>query len=249
MDELTAARETDLTTLMDGRVSLRQPVKGYRAGMDAVMLAASLQARPGEHLVEFGCGPGGALLCAAHRLPDCRITAYEVESWAAELAQRNVAENALGDRVEVVNADIAALPPTHIADQVFFNPPFYDNPAALRPPSPEKARAWMSGEAPLSVWIKAASRTIRGQGYLTLIHRADALDTILRDSAREFGSAVIRPIQPREDRSAKRVLVRLRKGGRAPLVLLPPLVLHEGEARAYAGEAERVYRGDPLFMG
>lgn len=44
--------------LLDGQVRLRQPVEGYRAGMDAVLLAAALDAKPGEHLVEFGCGAG-----------------------------------------------------------------------------------------------------------------------------------------------------------------------------------------------
>lgn len=241
-------RETDLNTLLNGRVKLHQPVKGYRAGMDAVMLAASLAARPAERLAELGCGPGAALMSAALRLPANGFSAWEVEPWAADLARRNAAENGVADRVSIETGDIAALRPVHSFDQVFFNPPFFDDASALRPPSPEKARAWMSGEAPLPVWMKAAANLLKAKGYLTLIHRADAVPAILAASAREFGSVLIKPIHPRAAQPAKRVIVRLRKGGRAPLVLLPPLVLHEGEARAYSAAAQAIYDGAPLDM-
>lgn len=244
----TETRPVDLCTLLNGQVRLYQPVKGYRAGMDAVMLAASLSARPGEALAELGCGPGAALVSAAWRLPEARFEAWEVEGWAADLARRNAAQNGQADRVEITTGDIADIPPAHRLDQVFFNPPFFDDPAALRPPSAEKERAWMSGDAPLPVWFKSAANLLKAKGYLTVIHRADALGAILSAAEREFGSPVIKPIQPRADRPAKRVIVRLRKGGRAPLQLLAPLVLHAGEDRAYSPEAQAIYDGASLDL-
>lgn len=245
---MSETRELDFSTLLGGRVKLYQPVRGYRAGMDAVMLAACLSAKPGEHLVELGCGPGAALMSAALRLPEARFTAYEVEGWAAELARRNAQENKIENRVEVIADDIATITPRQDIDQVFFNPPFYDDPAALRPPNPEKERAWMSGDAPLPVWMKAAGYLLKGKGYLTLIHRADALADILAAAQPVFGAAIILPIHPRVDRPAKRVIVKLRKGGRAPLVILPPLVLHEGEDRAYSARAQAIYDGAALEL-
>lgn len=241
-------RETDTNTLLGGRVLMHQPVKGYRAGMDAVMLAASLSAKPGEHVVEFGCGPGAALLCAATRLKAVQFSAWEVEEWAAQLARRNAAENSLADRVEVNCGDIADLPAEPFASQVFFNPPFFDDPDALRHPDPEKQRAWLSGETPLPVWVQRAARIIKGQGYLTIIHRADALPAILSATERAFGSALIKPIQPRPDRPAKRVIVRVRRGGRSPAVLLPPLVLHDETGRAYSEAAQAIMAGAPLVL-
>ena len=241
-------RETDFNTLLGGRVKIHQPVKGYRAGMDAVMLAASLSAKPGEHLVEFGCGPGAALLSAAARLDGVRFSAWEVEDWAAELAQRNLAENGLEDRVDVRCGDITGIEPKPFASQVFFNPPFFDDPDALRHPDPEKQRAWLSGETPLPVWVQIAARIIKGQGYLTIIHRADALPAILSATGRAFGSVVIKPIQPRPDRPAKRVIVRVRRGGRSPAVLLPPLVLHDETGRGYSAEAHAIMAGGALSL-
>lgn len=240
--------ETDHSTLLDGRVRLNQPVKGYRAGMDAVLLAASLEAKAGTHVVELGCGVGGALLCAARRLEGVHFTAWEREAWAAEIARSNVNENALGDRVEIVSGDISEIAPRPMADQVFCNPPFFDDPSSLRTPAPEKQHAWLTGDTPLPVWTKAAARLIKGQGYLTFIHRADALPDILSATEREFGSVVIKPVQPRAGREAKRVIVRVRKGGRAPARILAPLVLHAGEERAYAPEVQAIYAGGALVL-
>ena len=232
---------TTLDRLLDGRVALHQPETGYRAGMDAVLLAAALEARPDEQLVEFGCGAGAALLCAATRLETARFMGVERDALAAELARENVMMNRLTDRVRIAHGDITALGPEVRADQVFFNPPFFDDPSALRPPKPEKRGAWLSGEAPLPDWIRAAARVLTAKGRLTLIHRADRLADILAALEKSFGSVAIRPVLPRADQPAKRVLVTARIGGRAPLVLHAPFVLHEGETHSPAAEA--VLRG------
>ncbi|MDP3632401.1 MAG: methyltransferase, partial [Phenylobacterium sp.] len=50
--------------LLDGRVRLRQAPEGYRAGMDAALLAAACDAPDGARVLEAGCGVGGALLAA-----------------------------------------------------------------------------------------------------------------------------------------------------------------------------------------
>ena len=54
---------------LGGRLVLRQPARGYRAGADAVMLAAACSARAGERVLELGCGAGAALFCLGARVP------------------------------------------------------------------------------------------------------------------------------------------------------------------------------------
>ena len=81
-------------------------------------------------------------------------------------------------------------------------------------------------------------------GTITLIHRADRLADILALLAPKAGSFRIRPIQPFEGVPAKRVVVRAVKTGKAPLVLLPALVLHEREGGKHAAAAEAILRGE-----
>ena len=60
---------------LGGRVQAWQPAAGYRAGVDAVLLAAAVPARPGDTALELGAGAGVASLCLATRVPGLSVTA------------------------------------------------------------------------------------------------------------------------------------------------------------------------------
>jgi tRNA1(Val) A37 N6-methylase TrmN6 len=84
---------------------------------------------------------------------------------------------------------------------------------------------------------------VREGGTLTLIHRADRLADILALLAPKAGSVQVRPVHPFVDAPAKRVLVRAVKTGKAPLLLLPPLVLHGRDGARHTAETEAILRG------
>ncbi|RAK65562.1 tRNA1(Val) (adenine(37)-N6)-methyltransferase [Phenylobacterium kunshanense] len=239
MDAVTEDR------LLDGAVRLRQPARGYRAGMDAALLAAACDATPGQRVIEAGCGPGAALLAAAVRRPGAHFTGVERDPRALALAQANIGSNDLAGRVEALAGDVGqrfsvlGLPPF---DAALANPPFFDNPAALRAPAPEKAAAWIADEGLLG-WTEFLLKAVREGGTITIIHRADRLADLLGLLAPKAGSFQIRPIHPFADAPAKRVLLRAVKTGKAPLQLLPPLVLHDREGPKHRPEVEAILRG------
>jgi tRNA1(Val) A37 N6-methylase TrmN6 len=232
--------------LLDGRVQLRQPVRGYRAGLDAALLAAACDARPGQRVLEAGCGAGGALLAAASRCPEVRFTGVERDPDALSLANENIALNGFQDRVEAIEGDVAVrfsalgIEPF---DAAMSNPPFFDESGALRGPSPEKRAAWMADDG-LAAWIGFMSKGVREGGSLTLIHRADRLADILALLGEKCGGIQILPIHPFADEPAKRVLVRAIKTGKAPLRLLPALVLHDRDGDKHRPEVEAILRGE-----
>ena len=96
----------------------------------------------------------------------------------------------------------------------------------------------------LGAWIGFLIKAVREGGTITVIHRADRLGDILRLLSPKAGSIQIRPVQPFADAPSKRVLVRAVKTGRAPLRLLPPLVLHGRDGAKHTPEAEAVLRGE-----
>ena len=63
--------ETELTedALLGGRVRLLQPRRGYRVAVDAVLLAAAIDAAAGERVLDLGAGVGAVGLCLAARVP------------------------------------------------------------------------------------------------------------------------------------------------------------------------------------
>jgi len=241
--------ETSSDAFLGGRLTLRQPLDGYRAAIDPVLLAAAVMAAPGERILDLGCGIGTAGLCLLARLPGTHCCAIDVQQALVELAAANAAANGLGDRYQACCGSIldraalqAVIKPGESVDQVIANPPYLAKDEATVSEHPIKALANVESDAMLADWVEVAARLVRPGGTVTFIHRADRLPDLIGEMRRHLGSLVILPIQPKSDAAATRVLVAGRKGKRAPARLLPALVLHDG-AGGYTGAAEAILRG------
>jgi tRNA1(Val) A37 N6-methylase TrmN6 len=241
--------------LLDGKLILRQPVRGHRFGHDSLLLAAATAARPGEHAIEFGAGVGAAGLALARRVEVLTVALVEIDPALTALARENAVRNALAERVRAVCLDVGAqasdfaaaglAPGT--ADHVLMNPPFN----APHNQSPDRARrlARTASHETLTRWLRAAARLLRPQGSVTLIWRADGLAGVLEALAAGFGGIAVLPVHPKSGAPAIRVLVRGVKDSGAPLTLLPGLVLADTQDKPSA-QAQAVLRdGAPLIMG
>ncbi|MCW8842850.1 MAG: methyltransferase [Rhodobacteraceae bacterium] len=221
---------------LGGRLMIRQPARGYRAGVDPVFLAASVPARPGETVLELGCGVGTAALCLAARVPGLMMTGVELQADYAALARENATANALP--LEVVTGDLAALPADLRQRQfthVIANPPYFDRTAGSR--AHDTGRETAMGEAlPLDTWVDIAARRLAPKGIATFIHRAERLPDLLGAMRSRLGSLECLPLQPRTGREAKLILLRGRKNGRAAFRLHAPVRLHDGTAHEKDGE-------------
>ncbi|OYX76357.1 MAG: methyltransferase [Brevundimonas sp. 32-68-21] len=192
-----AAPDVVENALLDGRVRLRQPARGYRAGMDAALLAAAVAPRSGDRLFEAGCGAGAVLMQIAARHAGVSLTGLERDSVAAGLARENADLNQSADRIRIFDGDVADgfrpldLPPF---DWAVSNPPFFDDPGALRAPAPGKQGAWMADDG-LSAWTGLLLKAVREGGRIVIIHRADRLADLLTLLGEKAGSFAIRPVQ------------------------------------------------------
>ncbi len=236
--------DTVENALLGGRVRLRQPAKGYRAGMDAALLAATVAAAPGQRVIEAGCGAGAVLMQVAARRPGAILTGLERDPAMAALARENASLN--GSEAWIVEGDVAAgfraldLPPF---DWAISNPPFFDDPGTLRTPAESKRGAWMADDG-LEAWTHFLLKSVREGGRIVVIHRADRLADLLALLGEGAGSFAVRGVHPHADEPAKRVLISAIKTGKAPLRLLPPLVLHDRSGAKHTAEAEAVLRGE-----
>jgi tRNA1(Val) A37 N6-methylase TrmN6 len=239
------AAENTEDQLLGGRLRLRQPAVGYRAGLDAALLAAACDAQRGERVLDAGCGVGAVMLQAAFRAPGAQFLGLEREPVAVDLARENIELNGLQDRVRVAAGEVSARPGVHAGafDRALANPPFFDDPAALRGPAPAKRGAWLAEDG-LQGWTEFVTKAVREGGSVVLIHRADRLADLLALLSGRAGSFQARPVHPFADSPASRVLVRAVRGGRAPLKLLPALVLHPRNGAKHTPEADAILRGE-----
>src|SRR5918997_1403496 len=145
--------------LLDGRVRLKQPRRGHRAGTDAVLLAACVSPKPGETVVDLGAGTGAVGIMIGSRAP-VELMLVERDACLVALCRENLRLNGLSGRV--VAADLLAS-----QDE--------------RPsPDPDRSAAHLMPTDGLGCWLDAAHDLLKPKGCLALIHRADALAATFR---------------------------------------------------------------------
>jgi tRNA1(Val) A37 N6-methylase TrmN6 len=246
--------ELSLDGFLGGRLQVLQPVNGYRAAMDPVLLAATVPARPGQCVLELGCGVGVASLCLATRVPGLRLYGLDLQPSYASLAQRNAAANGIDFDVHI--GDLTQMPGglgEMSFDHVIANPPYFT--AVDGTPAKDKGREIARRElTPLALWIATALRRLKPGGWLTLVQASERLPELLTALGKSTGSTTVVPVAPRFGRPAKRILARTCKGGRGPFRLLAPLILHEGIRHVRDGNdltdaASAILRhGEPLRL-
>ena len=233
-----------LDSILGGRVRLLQPPRGYRAAIDPVLLAAAVPALPGMRVLDLGTGTGAAALCLAARVPGVHVTGIEQDPVVAAAARAGVAASGLSDWVAVLTSDLALWPaglPMGGFNHVIANPPFLISGAATPPPDRQKRDANVEQGARLEAWVATARRALRPRGGLTLIHRADRFDYVIRALGASFGDIHLFPLWPRVGTGARRILVHARLGGRGPARIAAGLVLHEANGE-YTAAAQAVLR-------
>lgn len=234
---------------LGGGVRVRQPVRGYRAGLDAVMLAACVPPEEQGSVLDCGAGVGTVGLCVASRCQRARIVMVERQPALAGLAESNITVNGFGDRASVVAADVLAFDGRADAGElrpesfaiVLANPPYHDTDAGTPSTADLKAASHAMPANQLDAWVRFMARMCAPGGRAIMIHKTEALPRILSAFENRFGCLTILPLHPREGSPAHRVIVAGKKASRAPMVLLNGLVLH-GDSNAFTIEADAILR-------
>ena len=233
---------------LGGKLRVKQPKKGYRAGIDPVLLAASVNAHTGDNILDLGCGVGVASLCLSYRISGLNTYGVEIQSDYAALANENGKLNSID--LNVINADIAKLPDRLRQmqfDHVIANPPYFDKPASTSSFNQGRDISRILN-TPLVDWVSIMAQRLKQKGWAHLIYRVDQFDTLFPLLIPRFGSLVLTPIVPRVEREAELMIIHMRKSGKAAFRIESPLCLHKGpkhieDASDYTEKVEDILRG------
>ena len=252
LDEATdLVKQQTLTrdAFLGGRLTVSQPQKGFRAGLDSVLLGAAVRANA-HSLLDLGAGAGTASLVALADLPELTATLLEADPAMAAVAALNLAANGMSERGKVLTLDLTApgraraaagLAADHFAT-VIANPPFFDTGRGSAPAS-SRAGARQMQDAALDRWVKTAATHAAPGGEVIFIHVAEALPLLLAAFTQRFGAVTVLPLLPRAGEPASRVLIRGIKGSRAPFLLLAARPMHEPAGRGFRPEFDAIFRG------
>lgn len=230
---------------LDGKLIIKQPRKGYRAGIDAVLLAAVVHPKLGDKILEIGAGVGTVMLCIAAHCPAANITGVEIQEDLVSICQENIKDNHFEDRINILQGDLSNPPvllKPNTYDHVISNPPFHDYGPQAGNDIKTKSLSRHVSNVTLQDWIIGCLRFVKPRGLLTLIHRADQLDDSLNALRTISGGIKIYPFWPKQEKPAKLVILQARKGVKSACTIRPGMVLHDREGK-YTQEAESIFRG------
>jgi FkbM family methyltransferase len=237
---------------LGGKLRILQPRQAYRAGLDAVMLAAAV-AEPTDapfRVLDAGAGVGTAGLAVAWRCKQAQVVLLEREPELVALARENVARNGLEERVSVVEADLTQVTRAALAaagadeasfDQVIANPPYHSETAGTAARHALKATAHAMPEAGLDDWCRFLARMARPGGEALIVHKTAALPELIGALKGRFGGLSALPLHSHSGEPAGRIILKGVKGSRAPFRIESGLLLHEEDERFTQG-AEGVLR-------
>ena len=252
MDNDNHFPETSDDDFLSGAVVLRQPIDGYRAGTDAVLLAACVEktgSKASQRWLDMGAGVGAVGLAVASRITGVHITAIEKDPFCAELLKYNISANSSQACMRALCGDVTQMPSILKGsfDQVFANPPFHH--PADQPPQSRRRHLAHNGDGPgLDKWIESGLWALKARGRMTFIIRADRTDealVTLRNSG--AGEILLYPIWSYADSPAIRMVITARKDVKGTMALLPGLVLHRPTG-ALTSIAQKVMKGEGLGL-
>jgi len=251
MNDLYPHSEFSTDNFLDQGLILTQPKNGFRAGSDAVFLARFMNFPAKSHILDVGCGLGGAGLCAAYKNVGIQVTGLEKQEFYSDLAHYNARQNNLDGRFQCQQGDVADIqtifPPDYFT-HIITNPPFYEAGTGRKPKDQGKIMAHQGDNISLEIWIRKSLSVLKNAGTMIMIIRTERLQDIMNALQNRAGDIQILPLISRAGGDAKRMILSCKKASKTGTKILSPLILHQENSRDYTEKAQAVLSGERVLI-
>lgn len=230
--------------ILNGKISIQQPKKGYRVAIDPIILASFVQTKANQTVLDVGCGVGAIALILKYRNSSLKITAIDIDEKMCELCRNNSEKNNL--ELEVEHIGIEKMKRNRSGyDHIVTNPPFFEK----RMSHISEKKMFANFETiELSEWIRCCLKLLKEKGTFSMIHNASRLGEIFTVISDKLGDISVIPIYPKNGSDAIRVIIRGTKGSRGHTKIKNGLILHCDNGK-YTTEAQRILSGGHDVIG
>ena len=227
-----------------GGIQLRQETTHFCYGIDAVLLADFAAGRQHGSYLDLGTNNGIIPLLLSVMTGAERLCGLEFQKAAAGLAERNVRDNGLENRIRIVCSDVLDIEehfPKSSFEAVVCNPPYFRRGAGIVNAAEPLQAARHETSAGLEDFVRSAAYVLEDRGTLYMIHRPDRLTDVIWCCRREsLEPKRLRFVSPRRDRAPNLFLLECVKNAGRELKFLDPLAVYR-EDGAYTDEILRIY--------
>jgi len=228
------------TPFLEGSIIVYQPEKGFRFGIDSVLLAHFLSLKQKDLVLEVGAGSGIISLIALKRFPYSKIFALELETLYIECLKKNILENRFHEKLVVIKGDIRNPPfkPGNF-DIVFSNPPYFKSKAGRKSPYEIENITRKDIECDLNEFLKKVSSLLKNKGKLYLIFTALRLaELIYLLKNHKLEPKLLRLVYSYPGSEAKLVLLCAVKNAKEEIRIFPPLYIYKSRKGDYTEEVK-----------
>ncbi len=238
-------------SLFDGRILVKQYKKGYRFSIDAVLLAHHVKPSPGERILDLGTGCGVIPLILAYRHPDIKVFGVEIQKELSDIAELNIKENSLENRVRILCKDMKSVRQDMTDgpfDMIVSNPPYTKNRSGRINPDTQRAVARQEIKIKLADILEIAFRMLRPMGKMVIVYPAlRTTDILTKMRSVRIEPKTLRMVHPSQNSEAELVLVEGIKEGRPGMKISRPLIINNDEG-SYNKEVEKMFKSQSQFM-
>jgi tRNA1(Val) A37 N6-methylase TrmN6 len=222
-------------SFFDGRVHVAQPQRGYRYSIDAVLLAALPNPKSGERVLDLGTGCGIIPLLMTYRNPGLHITGVEVQPELARLAEMNVANNGMQDRIRIIQHDLRCLSLEMVGgpvDWIVSNPPYRRAASGRVNPDAQRALARHEINLDLHQLIKSSRRLLKTAGRFAAVYPCERLVELLSEMhGQGLEPKRLRCVHSQAGDAAKLALVQGVGGAKPGLKIDAPLMIYAADGQ------------------
>ena len=228
-------------------VKIIQNREVFSYSIDSVLLSRFPKI-PSRGLIVDLCSGNGAVGLFASTRTKAPIIEVEIQERLADMAERSIQLNDLGEQVQMINDDLKNLlnhvPRTGV-DLILCNPPYFKvSETSKKNLSEHYLLARHEITTNLEEICDTARHALKSNGRLALVHRPDRFLDII-DTLRQYNLAPkrIQFVYPKVGKDANLLLVEAIKDGSTDgLKILPPLFVHK-ENGDYTDEIFEIYYG------
>jgi tRNA1Val (adenine37-N6)-methyltransferase len=229
-------------------IRLYQSKQGYRFSVDSLLLYSFINLKRVNAIADLGAGIGIVGMLLAKKYTAAQVTLFEIQERLAKLAEKNVIQNCLEDRVRVITCDIRTLPSLNSTltkfDLAVSNPPFRRLKSGRLNLEEERAVARHEIKLRLKDLVETASCLLRVKGRFSVIYHPWRLSELIETLRRaDLEPKRLRFVHSHSSSDAKMILMEAVKSGKAGLKVERPLYLYE-ENGSYTKELKELYGAD-----